>query len=85
MFHSLNMRSRRESLFRLKTQNLWLWGAFLMALVLTFVVIETPLSQAFGFAEIDFKEYAIAMLLAILIIPIVEIEKAIMRAVEKGK
>ncbi|MBP3883718.1 MAG: cation-translocating P-type ATPase [Olsenella sp.] len=85
MFHSLNMRSRRESIFKLKTQNLWLWGAFLMALVLTFVVIETPLSHAFGFAEIDFKEYAIAMLLAVLIIPIVEIEKAIMRAVEKGK
>ncbi|MDO4536754.1 MAG: cation-translocating P-type ATPase [Coriobacteriales bacterium] len=85
MFHSLNMRSRRESLFKLKKQNLWLWGAFAVALLLTFVVIETPLSQAFSFAEISAEEYGIAMGLAILIIPIVEIEKAIMRAVEKGK
>ena len=85
MFHSLNMRSRRESIFRLKKQNLWLWGSFVVALILTFVVIETPLSHAFGFAEISIREYAIAMGLAFVIIPIVEIEKAIMRAVEKGK
>ena len=85
MFHSLNMRSRRESIFRLKKQNLWLWGSFAVALILTFVVIETPLSHAFGFAEISIREYAIAMGLAFVIIPIVEIEKAIMRAVEKGK
>lgn len=85
MFHSLNMRSRRESLFTLKGQNMWLWGAFLVALVLTFVVIETPLSEAFGFAEIGWAEYGIAMLLAVLIIPIVEAEKAIMRHIEKER
>ncbi len=85
MFHSLNMRSRRESLFSLKTQNKWLWGAFFVALLLTFVVIETPLSVLFGFAEISLKEYLIAMVLAVVIIPIVEIEKAVMRAVERNK
>jgi Ca2+-transporting ATPase len=46
------------------------------------VVIETPLSVAFDFAEIDLKEYAIAMGLAILIIPIVELEKLVMRHVD---
>ena len=83
MFHSFNMRSRRQSVFRLPTQNKWLWMAFAGSLVLTYVVIETPLSLAFGFAEINAFEYFIAMVLAFSIIPIVEIYKAIMRSVEK--
>ena len=85
MFHSFNMRSRRQSIFKLPTQNKWLWFAFAGSLVLTFVVIETPLAQAFDFAEISAYEYGIAMLLAAAIIPLVEIYKAIMRAVEKGR
>jgi Ca2+-transporting ATPase len=85
MFHSFNMRSRRQSVFTLPTQNVWLWLAFAGSLFLTFVVIETPLSVAFGFAEINAGEYAIAMLLAASIIPIVEAYKAIMRAVEKRR
>ncbi len=85
MFHSFNMRSRRESVFKLPTQNKWLWASFAAALFLTFVVIETPLAKAFDFAEISAYEYGVAMLLAFLIIPIVEVYKAIMRAVEKNK
>ena len=83
MFHSLNMRSRRGSVFKLPTQNKWAWGAFALALVLTWVVIETPLSGLFNFAELDLVHYGIAMLLAASIIPIVEVYKAIMRKVEK--
>ncbi len=56
-----------------------------MSLILTFVVIETPLSQAFGFAEIGFEEYAMAMLLAASIIPLMELYKAVMRSVQKNK
>ena len=86
MFHSFNMRSRRKSVFALPKQNKWLWMAFAASLVLTYLVIETPtLSRAFGFAEISGTEYGIAMLLAFLIIPIVEIYKAIMRKVEAKK
>ena len=85
MFHSFNMRSRRQSVFKLSTQNKWLWLSFAASLVLTFVVIETPLSIAFDFAEINVQEYGIAMLLAAAIIPLVEIYKAIMRAVEKSR
>ena len=85
MFHSFNMRSLRGSIFKLTSQNIWLWGSFVMSLVLTFVVIETPLSQAFGFAEIGFEEYAAAMLLAASIIPLMELYKAVMRSVQKNK
>ena len=83
MFHSLNMRSRRGSVFTLPTQNGWAWGAFALSLVLTWVVIETPLSTLFNFAELDLSHYGIAMGLAFSIIPIIEIYKAIMRGIEK--
>ena len=84
MFHSFNMRSRRKSMFTLPTQNKWLWLSFVGSLILTYLVIETDaLSAAFGFAEISIQEYGIAMALAFSIIPIIEIYKAIMRAVEK--
>ncbi len=80
IFHSLNMRSRRQSIFTLKTQNMWLWGSLAVAFLLTTVVIEVPaLAAIFGFTTIDFKEYAIAIGLALLIIPIVELVKAIQR------
>ena len=85
MFHSVNMRSRRKSGLSLPTQNKWLWGAFALSLVLTFVVIESPLARAFDFAESSAAEYGIAMAPAFLIIPLVEAYKAVMRAVEKNK
>lgn len=83
MFHSFNMRSRHGSIFKLPTQNGWAWGAFALSLILTWVVIETPLARVFGFAELDMVHYAMAMGLAALIIPIIEIYKVFMRAREK--
>ena len=80
IFHSLNMRSRRQSIFTLTKQNMWLWGSLLAALLLTTLVIEVPvLAALFEFTPIDFKEYAVAIGLAVLIIPIVEIVKIIQR------
>ena len=86
IFHSLNMRSRRQSIFSLKKQNLWLWGSLAAALVLTSAVIEIPaLAKLFDFTTINMKEYAVAMGLAVLIIPIVEIVKVFQRAAENKK
>ncbi len=86
IFHSFNMRSRRGSIFKLTTQNKWLWGSAAIALLLTTVVIEVPaIAAIFEFTTISFKEYAIAMMLAIMIIPIVEIIKACQRAAAKRK
>ncbi len=84
--HSLNMRSRRGSIFSLKSHNKFLYGAMLISLILTTVVIEVPfIAAAFKFTPIDLEEYAIALLLAVLIIPIMEIVKAIQRKVEASK
>ncbi len=86
IFHSFNMRSRRRSIFTLSRQNLWLWGSAIAALILTTVVIEVPaLAEIFEFTTISLKEYGIAMGLSILIIPIVEIVKAIQRAAAKSR
>ena len=82
--HSLNMRSRRGSLFTMKTSNWFLYGAMIVSLILTTAVIEVPfLAAAFQFTPIDLHEYAIALGLAVLIIPIMEIVKFIQRRVEK--
>ena len=85
IFHCFNMRSRRLSLFQMKRQNKWLWGAAALALVLTLVVVEfDPLAQAFfGISHLDYGAAAAALGIAFLIIPLIEIYKAIMRAVEK--
>ena len=84
IFHSFNLRSARKSVFTLKGQNKVLWAAMLGSLLLTTAVIEIPfLATAFGFTTIGLAEYGISMALAILVIPVVEIVKAIQRAVAK--
>lgn len=80
IFHSLNMRSRRQSIFSLTKQNLWLWGSLILALILTTLVIEVPaIAKLFEFTTIGFMEYLVAIVLAILIIPIVEAVKHFQR------
>ena len=86
IFHSFNMRSQRKSVFSLRKQNKVLWLAMAGSLVLTTAVIEIPfIANAFGFTPIGWDEYGIAMGLAILVIPVVEIVKLIQRAVRRSK
>jgi len=35
IFHSFNMRTQHGSIFAKKGQNMWLWGSFALALLLT--------------------------------------------------
>ena len=80
VFHSYNMRSRRSSVFRMPKQNKYLLGSMIAAVVLTTAVLYVPfLSNAFGFKHISLAEYAISMLLAVSVIPIVEIIKFFQR------
>ena len=84
IFHSFNLRSQRKSVFSLKGQNKVLWAAMLGSLALTTLVIEVPfLATAFGFTPIGLTEYAIAMGLAVLVIPVVELVKLIQRKLAK--
>lgn len=84
IFHSFNLRSQRGTLFKMKSLNFWLLGGMALSLVLTTAVIYLPgISDAFGFAHISIPEYAVALGLAFLVIPIVEIVKLIQRAISK--
>ncbi|MFR3312197.1 cation-translocating P-type ATPase [Collinsella stercoris] len=86
IFHSFNMRSRRASIFTMKTQNKWLWGAAALALALTVVPVEVDvLANVFGFMPLPSHALLTALGLALLIIPIMEVYKAIMRGIEKNK
>ena len=90
IFHSLNMRSQRGSIFTMafkhKSNNWALVGATILSLVLTTAVIEIPfLADIFEFAPLNAQAYAISLALAFSIIPIVEIVKAIQRAIAKKK
>lgn len=89
IFHSLNMRSQRGSTVAMTfkgSHNMYLFGSCLMSLLMTTVVIYVPfLANAFDFQPIDLMEYAVALALAFAIIPLVEIVKAIERAVDKRR
>ncbi len=80
IFHSLNMRSQRGSLFTMKTGNTVLYAAALGSLVATTAVCEIPfLATAFGFAPVGFTEYALAIAIGACVIPVVELVKAVQR------
>ena len=86
IFHSFNMRSQRKSVFSLPSHNKVLWGAMLGSLVLTTLVLEVPvIANAFGFTPVSWTEYGIALALAILVIPIVELVKFFQRRAARRK
>ena len=84
IFHSLNMRSQRGSIFRLHTRNKLMTFAAIGSLLATTLVCEVPfLAAAFGFTSVEVSEYLIALALAVCVIPIVELVKFFQRKAEK--
>lgn len=84
IFHSFNMRSLHGSIFKMKSHNKWLWGAALASFIATTLVVEVPfLADMFDFARLDLTEYAIAFILAVSIIPLVEFVKFVYRQKNK--
>ena len=84
IFHSFNLRSQRKSVFSLKSHNLILWAAMIGSFLLTIALLFIPfLRNAFGFEPISWMEFGIAVALAALVIPVVEIVKLIQRCVAK--
>jgi len=80
IFHSMNMRSQRGSIFFLPTQNKLLLLAGAVTVVATTVVCEVPfLANAFGFTSVDPLGYILAIALGLCVIPIVETVKFFQR------
>ena len=89
IFHSFNMRSQHGSTVSMLLHgsfNKYIFVSTVLSLITTALVIEVPfLADAFDFTTIDAREFFTALGLAFLIIPLVEIVKAIERAVIKNK
>ena len=86
IFHSLNMRSQRKSLFTLKKQNVLLWLAAAASFGLSVAACAIPpVAALFKFVPIGFEELAIAIGLGFSVIPIVECVKLIQRVVAKKR
>ena len=86
IFHSLNMRSQRGSLFTMGSRNWALLVSSFAALLLTTLVCEVPfIAAAFDFTSVEFNEYIIAIGMGFLVIPIVEIVKFFQRLAAKKK
>jgi Ca2+-transporting ATPase len=84
IFHAYNMRAQRQSIFTLKRQNWVLWGAMVLSLALTLMVIYVPfLSRMFSLSPLSLKELGVALGLSVAVIPLVEIVKAVQRGLGK--
>ena len=86
IFQAFTMRSLKQSIFTLKTQNKVLWGALALSLMLTLMVIYVPfLADIFSLQALTVRELAVSLGLSISIIPLVETVKAIQRMKNKAK
>ena len=80
IFHSFNMRSQRGSILHLHSSNLYLWAAMAGSLLLTWGVLFLPwAAAAFGFDAITLREYGFSLGLSLLMIPITEVVKWVLR------
>ncbi|MFV0255649.1 MAG: cation-translocating P-type ATPase [Erysipelotrichaceae bacterium] len=84
IFHSFNMRSQKDSLFSIKHQNKMLWYSAIFTIFSTLAVVFVPfLRDAFSLAPITSLELGIALGLAFMMIPLVEISKFIKSKIMK--
>ena len=86
IFHSFNMRSLKGSIFTIKKQNLVLWGAGILAMALTVMVLEIPfIANIFSLYNLNAAQFFTALGISILIIPFVEIVKLFQRIIDRAK
>ena len=87
VFHSFNMRSLKGSIFTIKKQNLVLWGAGIIAVAATVLVLQVPFiaTNVFSLQSLNAAQFFTAVGIAFTIIPIVEIVKLIQRLVDKKR
>lgn len=85
LFHAINMRSLGKSIFKIG-HNLYLYFAIIMAAASHLLIIYVPfLSQLFKVDKINGIQWSIAILLAFMIIPVVEVVKLLNSVKNKQK
>lgn len=89
LFHSYNLKSDTQSLFhRNPFDNKILNYGFLLSALLTIIIVLLPIApiqSAFGIMMIDWWGWLLAIGLALLIIPYIELVKVIVRHVKRRK
>ena len=84
MFHAVSMRSQKQLLCKLKSRNWYLITSVIGTAIITFAVLYIPaFVTLFGFTTITITELVIAIALAALIIPIIEVSKVIKNKIKK--
>jgi len=86
VFQAFTMRSLTQNIFKLKTRNSVLWGALAISLVLTLLIIYVPvLADIFSLHPLTLPELAVSLVLAVSVIPIIEVVKAVQRKLGKSE
>lgn len=87
LFHSYNLRSQSQSVFNRKMfDNKYLNISFVIgAVLITGVILIRPIGNLFSTSPLTTVEWAISLAVAFAVIPLVEIQKIIEKAVEKAK
>ena len=84
MLHSWNMRSLRKSIFAMHSHNKMLALSIVVSFVLIVPILLVPaLRNIFDLVALDAMQYVWAFVLAAVIVPVVEVVKAIQRAISK--
>ena len=80
LFHSLNCRSLKGSIFKLKTGNRYMFYSILLSVIFVTIVLEVPfIADMFGFTSLGIKEYVTALVIGGMVIPAIELYKWITR------
>ena len=87
LFHSFNLRSTARSLFASNpfANRMLDLGLLVGALLVTMVIVIPPLHTVFETTDLTAAEWGISLGFAFAIIPFVEIEKCIERALAKRR
>ncbi|HQM02408.1 MAG TPA: cation-translocating P-type ATPase [Ruminococcus flavefaciens] len=85
MLHAWNMRSLKGSVFTLKHSNNFLLFSVIASMLLTIPIIFVPvLRNVFSLVQLSGTQILYAILLAVAIMPVVELVKAVQRAKDKS-
>ena len=89
LFHVYNLKSDIHSVFNKRIlDNKWLNISFVISMILSLIIVLVPSNAIrgfFGVTGLDWKQWLICLGVSILIIPLTEIWKAILRRIEKKK
>jgi len=77
---AFSARSLTDSIFKMRKQNWWLWGALVWTVLLTCGLLFIPaLCRLFGLTAISLTEFLIAVGLSLMVIPFSELAKLIQK------